>query len=345
MTVTKLDLRFRALVLGMISYTLVLLIALPAQADSSFTFTAIGDTPYSDADNAALQSEIPDAIKAAQPPFVVHYGDLLAGGESCSEALLQERRDQAYDLLPGRVFYTPGDNEWTDCDRTYHDPPVSELGELDRVRRTFFPAPLDIPKTWAYTTQPNYPENARWIYNGVLFATLHMTGTNNGRTEILEDDVDYALATVEARDQANRVWLDAAFKAALKAKAKAVVIVTQADVTNWGSGACTPYNRTSCDAFETFRAQIRRNASGFRDRGQPRRPVLLLHGDTNPYCWDKRFGGKTAQNLWRLNGWGDYQSPPDATQITIDPTNEKAPFQVQTLIHNQVPTKRCSPFN
>ena len=332
--------------LSLISLALVLIVfVMPANADSepNFSFIAIGDTPYSNVENELIKSTLPSAIQQANPPFLVHYGDLKGGGETCSEALLKERRDDIYNLLPsGPIFYTPGDNEWVDCDRRNLKPPVSELSMLDLVRRVFFSEPIDLPASWSYASQPNFPENARWIYSEVLFATVHLTSTNNGRQEILLDDIEEALALVEARDQADRVWLNQAFAQALKAKARAVVIITQADVTQAGAGeACTAFNRINCDAFASFRANLIRAARRFADRNEPRRPVLLLHGDTNPYCWDKDFGGKLAPNLWRLNAWGDYKSPADATEIIVQLDNPQKPFKARSLIHHLKPEKSC----
>ena len=305
-------------------------------------FIAIGDTPYSEAEAEHLRHVVAPAIQQAKPIFVTHYGDFKSGGEACSEALAIERRRAIYDLLPGRVFYTPGDNEWTDCDRAYLKPPASELEQLDLVRRLFFSESPELPDDWAYVRQPNFPENARWIQQGVLFATVHLVSTNNGRREILLDDIEMALALVEARDQANRAWLEAAFAKAQTAKAKAVVIVTQADVTSPdGSGACTAFNRINCDAFAGFRGHLIRLAGGFRDRGEPRRPVLLVHGDTNPYCLDNTLGGEQAPNLWRLNAWGDFQSPADATAITVQPDNSETPFAARTLLGHRAPVRGC----
>ncbi|MGK7892604.1 MAG: hypothetical protein AB4372_02860 [Xenococcus sp. (in: cyanobacteria)] len=333
------------LFLSLMSLAFVLIfLVLPANADSesNFSFIAIGDTPYSSTENELIKSTITPAIQQANPPFLVHYGDLKGGGETCSEALLKERRDDIYNFLPsGPIFYTPGDNEWVDCDRTQLKPPVSELSMLDLVRRTFFSEPIDLPASWNYARQPNFPENARWIYNDVLFATVHLTSTNNGRQEILLDDIEAALALVDARDQADRVWLSEAFDEALDKKAGAVVIITQADVTQAGGGACTAFNRINCDAFASFRDNLIREARGFADLNQPRRPVLLVHGDTNPYCWDKDFGGKLAPNLWRLNAWGDYRSPADATKIIVQLDNPEKPFKAKTLINKVKPAKSC----
>ena len=210
------------------------------------------------------------------------------------------------------------------------------------VRRVFFSEPIDLSASWAYASQPNFPENARWIYKGVLFATIHLVSTNNGRQEILLDDIEEALALVDARDQANRVWLREAFRQALKSKVSAVVIITQADVTSpSGTDPCTPYNRINCDAFHSFRANLIFNASKFSDKNQSRKPVLLLHGDTNPYCFDRDFGGDIAPNLWRLNAWGDFQTPADATKITIQPYNKDEPFIAKTLLGRQKPAESC----
>ena len=330
-------------------FSLVIILMFPvmpvvADNEPNFSFIAIGDTPYSSAENRLIKSAIIPAIQQANPPFLVHYGDLKGGGETCSETLLRERRNDIYDMLPsGPIFYTPGDNEWVDCDRSNLKSPVSELSMLALVRRVFFSEPIDLPAGWSYASQPNFPENARWIYNDVLFATVHLTSTNNGRQEILLDDIEEALALVEARDQADRVWLSQAFREARKVKARAVVIITQADVTAaGGGGACTAFNRINCDAFASFRANLIRAARKFADFNEPRRPVLLIHGDTNPYCWDKDFGGKLAPNLWRLNAWGDYQSPADATEIIVQLDNQQEPFQVRSLMHHLKPANSCS---
>lgn len=309
--------------------------------EAGLRFVALGDMPYSQAEEVALTGPITEAIAAGGFPFVVHYGDFKGGGEACTRELFLKRRTEIVGLLPGRVFYTPGDNEWTDCDRSYLKPPVPELTQLSLVRELFFADPLGLPESWAYARQPNFPENARWVQGGVLFATVHLVSTNNGRQDVLMDDVEAALALVDARDHADRVWLQEAFDAADKIDAGAVVIVTQADVTEPdGSGACTAFNRINCDAFATFRGHLIRHARGFRNRGEPRKPVLLIHGDTNPYCWDTGFGGAAAPNLWRLNAYGDFQAPPDATVVTVQPGSE-VPFAAATLLGGQAPADGC----
>ena len=312
-------------------------------AAQPLSFIAIGDTPYSSGEAAAFSGPISQAIRADAPPFVIHYGDLKSGKSDCSDALLRERRDAILNLLPGRVFYTPGDNEWTDCDRRGIVHPLSELNRLDLIRRLFYANAPQPPADWAYARQDNFPENARWMVGDTMFATIHLVGTNNGRQQILLDDPQLALAMVDARDQANRVWLDQTFEQAKKAT-RAQVVATQADVTESKSTrACDREQRSDCDAFFTFRRQIRQLAMNFYPRDSFRKlPVLLLHGDTSPYCWDKKFGGASAPNLWRLNAWGDYQTPADATKITIQTENQDQPFSARTLVGRQSPESNCS---
>ncbi|XCN73901.1 MAG: hypothetical protein Q3M24_03855 [Candidatus Electrothrix aestuarii] len=305
-------------------------------------FIAIGDTPYSADEEQQLRQEVTKAIQAANPPFLVLHGDLQGGGESCSDALLAKRKELFFSLLPGRVFYTPGDNEWADCDRSFLDAPVSELGRLDSIRRVFFTDPPTLPEDWQYARQPNFPENARWLYDGIFFMTVHLVSTNNGRVDIQLDDIEAALALVEARDQANRVWMQKSFAAALKTGAKAMVVITQADVTSpEAAGPCTATNRMNCDAFLNFRENLVRNARRFANWGEKPRPVLLLHGDTTPFCMDKNFGGTKAPNLWRLNAWGDFKVPADATLVTVQPGNLQQPFRAESLVGHEFTDEGC----
>ena len=68
--------------------------------------------------------------------------------------------------------------------------------------------------------------------------------------------------------------------------------------------------------------------------------VRLIHGDTNPFCLDKKFGGDTAPLLWRLNALGDY-SVLDATVISVQPDNQKEPFSVTSLITKTPVGRTC----
>ena len=306
-----------------------------AQSTARFSFLAISDVPYTAREDYTLSQRTRPAIMPSNLPFVLFLGDFKNAKIPCSAFLMTKRRDQILGLHPGRVFYTPGDNDWTDCDRRQIRQRFSELNRLDLLRRLFYTAPMELPPEWLYERQSLFPENMRWVYNNVLFATLHLVSTNNGRDEILLDDKDLALTLVDARDRANLLWLDRAFTEALKVGADAVVIATQADVTRHKNNRpCTLKVRQKCNAFATITLRLRHLSAKYR------KPVLLIHGDTNPYCLDKTFGGTAAPNLWRFNSTGDY-SFVDAAKITVDPSNVSAPFSFTSLTQNIPPKSGC----
>ncbi|MCF8467610.1 MAG: hypothetical protein K9G33_09435 [Sneathiella sp.] len=306
-----------------------------AQASDAFSFLAISDVPYTARENYTLEQLVAPAVTRSKLPFVIYMGDFKNGGLPCTAALMTESRNRIMALHPGRVFYTPGDNDWTDCDRAEIRQRFSELDRLDLLRRLFYGAPMELPVTWFYARQSLFPENMRWVYENVVFATIHMVSTNNGRDEILLDDVDLALTLTDARDRANILWLEAAFAEAEKLGASAVIIATQADVTQFHySVPCTIDLRQKCDGFATVKQVLSLLAANFK------KPVLLMHGDTHLYCLDKGFGGAVAPNLWRFNSTGDY-SFVDAAEITVDAANTAAPFSFVSLTRRKKPQDGC----
>ena len=102
------------------------------------------------------------------------------------------------------LVYTPGDNEWTDCNKTgdgggvggdgYYDAsqaghlPGDPLDNLALVRSTFFANPgwtigdkMHV-QSQAEIGQPSergYPENVIWQRGNVLFVTVNLPGSNN----------------------------------------------------------------------------------------------------------------------------------------------------------------------
>ena len=101
-------------------------------------FVVVGDLPYSEDQARLLESEIRPAITAGNFPFAIHLGDFKAGGADCPEIGLITVRDRTMTLISGRVYYTPGDNDWTDCDRDKLSNPISEMKRLTRLREVFY---------------------------------------------------------------------------------------------------------------------------------------------------------------------------------------------------------------
>ncbi|NKC14553.1 MAG: hypothetical protein GKR94_20935 [Gammaproteobacteria bacterium] len=96
------------------------------------------------------------------------------------------------------------------------------------------------------------------------------------------------------------------------------------------------------DAFGAFRQHLRALVGQARIRdAQSALPVLLIHEDSNLYSTEP-FGGSEAPNLWRLNGWGDFQQPADATLVTVHGQGAPKPFSARTLLGNQAPADGCT---
>ena len=91
--------------------------------DSRFSFIDMGDMPYGVTDaNGRSDADILDGIadKVASSgtwPFVVHHGDLGRPPKVCNDAALEQTLQFWQTRIRVPVFYTPGDNEWEDCDR------------------------------------------------------------------------------------------------------------------------------------------------------------------------------------------------------------------------------------
>ena len=326
------NLTFSTLLTGLILNPLN---AIANDEPSSFFFHVLADLPYKEDQEVTLEEKIIPTLQQDPGPFLVHLGDIKGGGDSCDLDLLEARIFQIKNIHPSAVFYTPGDNEWTDCDRKKLKKPVSELKMLETLRALYFRNEKEKPAYLNAIRQVLYPENQRWQYLNNVFATIHLVGTNNGRTDILLDNEDFALSQVTARDAANRYWLRETFKRAHETNARTVIIATQADVTNSSfKSPCTPAEPKNCNAFAAFNTQLREEAARFQ------KPVLLLHGDSFPYCTDKTFGTDIAPNLWRFNAAGDYKII-DAVTITVDPAKREEPFAMQTLRNKILPDQHC----
>ena len=304
--------------------SLGLLAACAAQAQP-FSFVALGDLPYGDEAQAyppyrALISR----INKMQPPFSIHVGDVKSGSTLCSDQEFEAQLGH-FKRFDAAVVYTPGDNEWTDCHRV-NNGAYDPLERLQTLRQRFFTPGQSLGKT-PLTLQNQstlapvyglYVENQRWLYQQVLFVTLHIVGSNNN-FEVRDPS---AVAEFFERDNANVAWIRDAFALAKQSSAKALVFAMQADVfeskSNW----------------EDFPGH-----SGFRNSigntllplaAESAVPVLLIHGDSHvfrfdqPFTWDK----KPVKNLTRLEVPG--ASDVRAVHVTVD-VRERMPFAVRLI--------------
>lgn len=290
----------------MLTRTLTLLaLSLGIAQAEPFRFVAFGDMPYCSpaqpeacAEEEGRVARLMRDINRERPAFSVFVGDTKGGSEICTDEKLL-RAFTWMTLADHALVYTPGDNEWTDCWQTRagrFDP----LERLALLRARFFPDAQSLGRRpMALTRQADidpahgiFVENARWVHQGVVFATLHVPGSNNNRpTEADEmppsNPPAGAMAEFEARDAANRAWLRAAFAEATRINARGIVLSQQADM--YYVDRCGQGQRSG---FLALRAALEAEALAFG------KPVLLLYGDNHSFIQEGHAPG--IPNLLRV---------------------------------------------
>lgn len=308
--------------------------------DPAFTFVALGDTAYHPKSYTRYENLI-DRINAKKPAFSIHVGD-TQGHQPCN---LQStlRITGFFARFDHPVFYTPGDNEWLDCRQKASVRSLFGIAEaedthilnaLNNIRLTFFDKPNSLgQKTLAYTRQSDISahkqmvENTFWIYNGVLFGTLHVVGSDNG------ENTRWPRLRTEAhkRQKANIAWLQHIEKLADRKEISAVVIALHASLFDKGKP------KKSMRKFSTQRIRggqkgpyypIAQHIATMGARLS--KPLLLIHGDFHRYTVDNPFDVDiTGKNITRLQVFGEPIL--DAVSISVFP-GQSTPFVIAPLM-------------
>ena len=210
--------------------------------DDAYAIGLWGDLPYND-----LQAQIgvPNLIgdmNANRLKFTVHDGDLKGGSAvagsvtptTCSDALYVQAL-AFLNALKAPAMFTPGDNDWTDCDRPSNGA-FNSRERLDHQRQLFFSTPFSFgQRRLKQEVQTGAPycldfngnsvpcvENRRWTVGKVTYVTLNVQGSCNNLCDTGPDPTEYA-----ARNAANIAWLQEAFAVAKARKSAAVMVIAQ----------------------------------------------------------------------------------------------------------------------
>jgi hypothetical protein len=268
---------------------------LPAAPSAAEHFVVFGDLQDASPAGRARDAELIDRINRLAPAFSVYVGDIKGGRGDCSDALYRRVRE-LFDAHAAPLVYTPGDNEWTDCwrgDAGAHDPVERKAAVVARFTapgRSLGRAPMPLEQ------QQGQRENARWRWQDMVFATLHMTGSNNNLQQR-----DGAIAEHVEREAYNEAWLDSTFALAQQ-QARALVLFIHAN-PQWDARWWEP------TGFDRFRARLAAFAQRFDG------PVLVVHGDSHRFRIDKPLRG--APNVTRVEVFGPPQR--GAVIIELDP--------------------------
>ena len=107
-----------------------------------------GDLPYSDLQATTGVPNLIDDMNNRNLEFTVHDGDLKVGSgvpgsktpTTCSDAMYVQALGYL-NALNAPAMFTPGDNDWTDCDRPANGG-FSSLERLEHERKLFFSTPF-----------------------------------------------------------------------------------------------------------------------------------------------------------------------------------------------------------
>ena len=285
-----------------------------------------GDLPYSDLQATTGVPNLIADMNRQELAFTIHDGDLKVGsgvpGSKTPTTCSNEMYAQALgylNALNAPAMFTPGDNDWTDCDRPANGG-FSSLERLDYERLNLFNTPFSFGihrkrqevQTAALCRGVNgfvpCVENRRWTVQGVVYATLNVSGSCNNLCDTAPDAAEFA-----ARNHADIVWLQQTFAEAVAKRAAAVMLISQA---NPGWDLTDPTRAPLRDAktlaqtdgqpdgFQEFLIALRDEVVNFR------RPVAYVHGDSHYYRVDKPFldlQGRRLENFTRVETFGDNQ--------------------------------------
>ena len=107
-----------------------------------------GDLPYSDVQAQVGVPNLIDDMNHADIEFSVHDGDLKAGNavpgsvtpttcQTATEPTIYSQGLGFFNALKKPAIFTPGDNDWTDCDRTTNGG-LNDIFQLQYERKLFF---------------------------------------------------------------------------------------------------------------------------------------------------------------------------------------------------------------
>jgi hypothetical protein len=280
-------------------------------------------------------------MNGSDSSFSVHDGDLKAGNATvgsvtpttCQNAVQPSIYSQGlgyFNSLDEPAIFTPGDNDWTDCDRTSNGG-FNSLERLQYERGFFFGSDqslgqhtmrLDVQTaplcqgTTSPTGQPRFMtgcvENRRWTFHGVTYATLNVQGTCNNLCSSGTGDPGGDIPEYTAREAADETWLHQTFDEARAQGSAGVMIIWQADPGFDTSGyqGAPKRNPTTLvetdgnpDGFHDILSALRDETMSFR------KPVVLVHGDSHYFMVDKPLldsQGRRIENFTRVETFGDH---------------------------------------
>ena len=333
------------------------------KADASYAIGLWGDLPYSSIQETIGLPNLIDDMNSQKLAFTVHDGDLKTGNAApiCDDALYL-RALGWFNSLDAPAVFTPGDNDWVDCDRP-NNGGFSSLERLSHERQLFFAAPTTLGRSRFVQEVQSTPlclgegvnhtrfseacvENRRWTYGRVTYATVNVQGTCNNLCGDGADPTEFA-----ARNPANIAWLRETFAEAKALDSVAVMLIAQADPgfdkTDGTRTLIRDPNTLIQDAsikdpdgYFDYLLALRDEVTAFQ------RPVAYVHGDSHYFRIDRPLlnaVGVRLENFTRVETFGDNASNVTRTndvqwlKVLVDPNSREVfAYQAQIVPGNRV---------
>lgn len=319
-----------------------------------------GDLPYSDVQALVGVPNLITDMNKQKLAFTVHDGDLKAGSgtpgsvtpTTCSDTLYVQALG-FFNALKAPAMLTPGDNDWTDCDRPANGG-FSSRERLDHERSVFFGTPFSLGQTQLRQEVQSAAlclgvggavpcvENRRWTYRNVTYVTLNVQGSCNNLCDTAPDAPEWA-----ARNLANIAWLRESFRIAAARQSAAVMILSQAN-PGWDAtdGTRAPLRDPKTlaetdgqpDGFKDYLTALRDEVIAFR------KPVAYVHGDSHYHRIDRPLldaQGRRVENFTRVETFGDNQAngtnDVNWVKVTVNPrSREVFSYEAQIVPANRV---------
>lgn len=244
-------------------------------SNTQVRFAAIGDTPYygSDSELLVVTNALSDIYNEGIP-FVVHVGDIIRGGTSCSEKLFKQRAE-VFSKSPIPFLITIGDNEFNDC----KDP----INARSRFRSLILKNPPvkqiisganEHSDSIHVTRQREMIENVAWRYDDVNFIMLvlpDLPGVYRLKTSMLNEMLNL-----------NVKFLVNNFKKAKEINSHAIVVIMHSNPKTCRLNVCAKFLKKLKEEIVLFE-----------------KPVLLINGSNH----EREFEGPgymEIPNLWHL---------------------------------------------
>ncbi len=327
--------------------------------DERYAIGLWGDFPYSTVQaNTGVPNLIAD-MNAQHLAFSVHDGDLKQGNgaPTCADSLYVQAL--AYlNSLKAPAMFTPGDNDWVDCDRP-NNGGFNSLERLSHERAVMFntsysfgqhhlrqqvqQTPLCLGFSAITQTKINERcvENRRWTVGHVTYVTINIQGSCNNLCGDAADPDEFW-----ARNQADIAWMRDSFAYAREHGSAAIMVIGQADPgfskTEFDAPPRDPLTLKQAnldpDGFVEFLTAFRDEIIAFQ------RPVVYVHGDSHYFRIDRPMvtdKGVRLENFTRVETFGDHAengtNDVNWVKVFVDPdSREVFAFQPQIVPGNRV---------